>query len=54
VTAGTNLSFTQDYNLRTCGDASAVVERDMCRIATRVRTSERSGEFWWWEREMRC
>ncbi|EPE24619.1 alpha/beta-Hydrolase [Glarea lozoyensis ATCC 20868] len=42
VTAGTTLNFTQQYNLQTCGDASALIERDMCRIASTVRTSERS------------
>jgi feruloyl esterase len=43
VPAGTNLTFTQDYNLSTCGIPSQVVSVDLCRIAMYVSTSERSG-----------
>lgn len=43
VPAGTNLSFTQDYGLNTCGYANALVTSDMCRVAMHVSTSSRSG-----------
>jgi feruloyl esterase len=43
VPAGTNLTFTQDYNLSTCGIPSQVVSVDLCRIAMYVATSTRSG-----------
>jgi feruloyl esterase len=43
VPAGTNLTFTQDYNLSTCGIPSQVVSVDLCRIAMYVATSNRSG-----------
>lgn len=43
VPAGTNLSFTQDFNLSSCGYPSAVVTSDMCRVAMYVTTSYRSG-----------
>ncbi|KFY94205.1 hypothetical protein V500_03374 [Pseudogymnoascus sp. VKM F-4518 (FW-2643)] len=43
VPAGTNLSFTQDFNLSSCGYPSAVVTSDMCRVAMYVATSYRSG-----------
>ena len=48
VPAGTNLTFTQDYNLSTCGIPSQVVSVDLCRIAMYVATSDRSG-MWWYE-----
>jgi feruloyl esterase len=43
VPAGTNLTFTQDYNLSTCGIPSQVVSVDLCRIAMYVATSNKSG-----------
>jgi feruloyl esterase len=43
VPAGTNLSFTQDYGLNTCGYPNALVTSDMCRVAMHVSTSSRSG-----------
>jgi len=44
VPAGTNLTFTQAYNLSTCGLPSQVVSNDLCRLAMYVATSSRSGE----------
>jgi feruloyl esterase len=44
VPAGTNLTFTQEYNLSTCGLPSQVVSNDLCRVAMYVATSYRSGK----------
>ncbi|KAE9370689.1 ferulic acid esterase [Stipitochalara longipes BDJ] len=43
VPAGTNLSFTQDYGLASCGYPNALVTSDMCRVAMYVATTYRSG-----------
>jgi feruloyl esterase len=44
VPARTNLTFTQAYNLSTCGLPSQVISIDLCRVAMYVATSYRSGE----------
>ncbi|TAQ85040.1 hypothetical protein B7494_g6636 [Chlorociboria aeruginascens] len=49
VSAGTNLSLSQDYNLSSCGYVSQVVQNELCRVALEVQTSGRSGitlEVW--------
>lgn len=43
ITAGTNLTLEQGYNLSTCGRPFQVVPVDLCRIAMHVATSDRSG-----------
>jgi feruloyl esterase len=43
VPAGTNLSFSQDYGLSSCGYPNALVTSDMCRLAMYVSTTNRSG-----------
>lgn len=43
VSAGTNLSFTQNDGLNTCGYPNALVTSDLCRVAIHVPTSSRSG-----------
>lgn len=43
VPAGTNLSFPQTPELKTCGRPAQVVPVDICRISMAVETSNRSG-----------
>ncbi len=45
MSAGTNISLTQDFNLSTCGYYGQVVPVDICRLAMNVATSNRSGEL---------
>lgn len=40
--AGTNVTFSQDYDLASCGYISQIITVDTCRVAMRVTTSNRS------------
>ncbi|KAF8861459.1 putative feruloyl esterase B-2 [Acephala macrosclerotiorum] len=42
IPSGTNITLTQNYNLSTCQRESQVVYNDLCRVAMRVATSNRS------------
>ncbi|KAH8667517.1 putative feruloyl esterase [Tricladium varicosporioides] len=42
ISAGTNITLSRDYNLSTCAVSSQVVPVDLCRVAMRVETSNRS------------
>jgi feruloyl esterase len=43
VSAGTNLTFSQDDGLDACGFPNQVVPVDLCRVAMYVATSNQSG-----------
>lgn len=45
VTAGTNLTLSEGYNLETCVAKSQVLPVDVCRVSLHVRTSNSSGQF---------
>lgn len=45
VPAGTNVTFSQAYNLSSCGITSQIVSNDLCRVAMYVATSHRSGKW---------
>ncbi|CZT04855.1 hypothetical protein WAI453_007630 [Rhynchosporium graminicola] len=42
LTAGTNISLSQDYDLASCGYTSQIISVNLCRVAIEVKTSERS------------